>query len=350
MKMYKKVLLFTIFVILFYVFWKLIAQKIVVRNNTENFSFFTTPDTQLDSLKSTTPIKLLTTNTEIYNLPLKEYYIKASYNTALTGRYINTDMVKYVISRGCRFLDFEIYLIDDKIYVGSSSDVNSKTLDTENSILVDKIFSVIISNAFTSGTTPNNGDPLFINLRIKTKTEKAYKELAKTISHNFKTKLHDGIITNTTLLSDIMGEVIIVIDKTINPDYATTSKCNSEKNCTNLTNLVNLESGSEDLFMQHHSDMMAQYGIPIYTMNDNMTTTVKNMYLISPDYGSKAASNPEYISFIKKYACQITPYRFYYKDAGLKEYEGFFDDNKSAFVTLANAITYFEKNSEENAD
>jgi hypothetical protein len=135
--------------------------------NTETFTFFTTPDTQLDSLKSTIPIKLQTTDTKIYNLPLKEYYIKASYNTALTGRYINSDMVKYVISRGCRFLDFEIYLIDDKIYVGSSSDVNSKTLDTENSILVDKIFSVIISNAFTSGTAPNNGDPLFINLRVK---------------------------------------------------------------------------------------------------------------------------------------------------------------------------------------
>lgn len=347
MKLYKKVLLFIIVAILFYVFWKLIKKNITLSPKTETFSFFTTPDTQLDSLKNTTPVKVLTTNTKIYNLQLKEYYIKASYNTALTGRYINLDMVKYVISRGCRFLDFEIYLIDDKIYVGSSSDINAKTLDTENSVLVDKIFSTIISTAFTSATAPNNGDPLFINLRIKNKTEKTYKELAKTISYNFKAKLHKGIIKNTTKLANIMGKIIIVIDKTINPDYAAASKCNNEKKCVNLTNLVNLESGSEDLFMQKRGDMMAQYGIPIYTMNDNMTTTVKNMYLISPDSGSKAASNPEYISFIKKYSSQITPYRYYYNDAGLKEYEGFFDDNKSAFVSMANAIKYFDKNSEE---
>ena len=30
------------------------------------------------------------------NLPLREYCIKSSYNTALSGKYLSTDMIKYV--------------------------------------------------------------------------------------------------------------------------------------------------------------------------------------------------------------------------------------------------------------
>ena len=33
--------------------------------------------------------------------PLREYCIKSSYNTALSGNYTSTDMIKYVLGRGC---------------------------------------------------------------------------------------------------------------------------------------------------------------------------------------------------------------------------------------------------------
>ena len=42
------------------------------------------------------------------DLPLKEYCIKASYNSAVSGNYVNKNMLKHVLSRGCRFLDLEI--------------------------------------------------------------------------------------------------------------------------------------------------------------------------------------------------------------------------------------------------
>ena len=33
--------------------------------------------------------------------PLREYCIKSSYNTALSGNYTSTDTIKYVRGRGC---------------------------------------------------------------------------------------------------------------------------------------------------------------------------------------------------------------------------------------------------------
>lgn len=346
MKFYKKALLVLITLILFYVFYGIINKK-----KGEGFSFFTTPDSQITSLQSTKQVKIQTMNTTFTSLPLKEFYIKASYNTALTGRYINKDMVKYVLSRGCRFLDFEIYLVNDKVYVGASSDINSKTLDTENSILVDTIFNTIMTNAFTTQTSPNNGDPLFINLRIKTTDPTTYSHLAKSIDYNLKEKLYGKPVTKETKLSAIMGSIIIIVDKTINPDYVIAARCpEKKKHCIDLNTKVNLESGSEDLFLQRYSDLTGQYGIPIYTMNDNMRTNVQNMYLVLPDYGTKSMENPDYIPLIKKHGSQITPYRFYNNDNGLKKYEDFFDDNKAAFVSMAQGLRYINKDTEKNAE
>ena len=44
-------------------------------------------------------------------LPIKDYCIKSSYNSATTGKTVNKKMIQYVLSRGCRFLDFEVFYI-----------------------------------------------------------------------------------------------------------------------------------------------------------------------------------------------------------------------------------------------
>lgn len=333
MSIYKKILLAITGMILFYVFFKLLSGK------QEGLTFFTTPDTQLSSLQNTTPVKIQSIGPVMYNLPLKEYVIKASYNSALTGKYINAEMVKYVISRGVRFLDFEVFLIKDKVYVGATTDTNVATLDTENSILVDKIFNTIMTNAFSSGKCPNSSDPLFINLRIKSTDHDAYKKLAKMIDFNFKSRVYDKKVTKETLLSEIMGKIVIIVDKTINPDYVKAARCKpGEKHCIDLNNHINLESGSEDLFLQKYGQLMEQYGIPIYTMNDNMRTNVQNMYLILPDSITSAKNPPNYINILQKYGSQIVPYCFYNNDTGLKQYEEFFDNNKAAFIPLSKVM------------
>jgi len=309
----------------------------------EGFIFVSSPETELNSLKKADDVLIQNTNVKVYNLPLKEYCIKASFNTAYTGQYINTDMVKYVISRGCRFLDFEVYMVDGKPCVGYSTDEDNTTLDTQNSILLDSVFNSVVSNAFTSDVCPNSADPLFINLRIKSDDPTVYKEVAKVVEMDLKPKLKIGQVGKETKLSDIMGKIVLMVDKTINYDYKKLAVCQpNDKNCIDLTPYVALESGSEDLFLVKYEDIVKQYGVSIQIKNDNMHTNIQNMLFILPDYDTMTENNPNIYELIKEYGTQIVPYSFYHSDSELDEYEKFFDYHKTAFVPLSNAIKYMD--------
>jgi len=310
----------------------------------EGITFFSSPETEIASLKTDKDVKIQNTNVKAYNLPLKEYCIKASYNSAYTGRYINTDMVKYVISRGCRVLDFEVYLIEGRPCVGVSTDEDSVTLDTENSILLDRVFTTIMTNAFTAIGCPNYEDPLFINLRIKSKDPSVYKEVAKVVEVDLKPKLLVGPVTKETKLSEIMGKVVLMVDKTVNYDYKNLSKCDpNEQHCFDLKTYVSLETGSEDLFLVKYENIITQFGLPIYIMNDNTKTNIQNMIFIKPDYDTTNNTNPNYLDLVKEYGAQIFPYSFYHKDAELVGYEKFFDDHKTALVPISSALKYLDR-------
>jgi hypothetical protein len=77
----------------------------------EGFSIFGDAITnEINSCKNdSTPVGISNILSGNANLPLKEYVIKSSFNTAVTGLYLNLSMIRYVLSRGCRFLDFEVY-------------------------------------------------------------------------------------------------------------------------------------------------------------------------------------------------------------------------------------------------
>ena len=75
-----------------------------------------------------------TSSSRNLNLPLREYCIKSSYNTALSGKYVSTDMIKYVLTRGCRFLDFEIFYVDNGPCVAYSVDPTFVTVTSKNTI------------------------------------------------------------------------------------------------------------------------------------------------------------------------------------------------------------------------
>ena len=161
------------------------------------------------------------------NLPLREYFMKASYNTALTGSYINTDMVKYLLSRGCRFLDFEIYSINDIPYVSYSTDPTFAT-QTENTVLLSDVLTTIAQSGFMA-PSPNPKDPLFIQFRIKTTISELYSQIAMSLSKNLGSRLYNGEVNGSTLLSKLLGKIIIIVDKSTSPNYYKYSNCNDQK-------------------------------------------------------------------------------------------------------------------------
>lgn len=310
MEFLKQILITIIILLIIYLIWRLIKKSNENKQYVESThtsikegllglgSIISTPDSELESLKSKEPIKILTVKPELTNLPLKEYCIMGSYNSAITGKYVNLDMVKYVLSRGCRFLDFEVFYINnkksndiDELYTPVVSyvlDKNFKNLETENTVLLDKVLVAAVANGFSSNS-PNNGDPLFIQLRIKpTKVDKTeyssfsddnayqdnfkknevlkkdfYRAVAKSVDYALKSKLYNGEVTQETKFADLMGKVVLIIDKTLEPKYKDYCSCNlTEQNCYDLTKYVNMESGGINLFLLQYNEILKQYTSP----------------------------------------------------------------------------------------
>jgi len=364
MNLIKKLLLIVILVLFTYVLWRLLRKRVELQREIakEGFSipfFGSASENELSNLKNTNTV--LIQNSHNNELPLKEYCIKSSYNTALTGNYINLDMISYVLSRGCRFIDLEIFYIGQTTIdiknlsttkytaqVAYSTDNTFTTINTENSILLDQVLTTIVTNAFSS-PSPNLNDPLFINLRVKSNNYDVYKAIAASIDNTIKEKLYTDKsnvaipVKNSTKLSEIMGKIVICIDKTIDRSYKSHTSCNDIKGkCYDLTKFINMETGSEDLNLLRYSEVMDQCTIPIEIKNDNKSTTVKTMKYVIPNTKNDNSYNPNINDFIIKYSAQIPAYRFYKNDKQLRIYEDFFDENGTAFVPLAKAITYFK--------
>jgi hypothetical protein len=372
----KRLLIAVTLIIFLVIIWRLIIIRINLKNDmVEGFNpitslFSSSTDAEVSSLESTSKVTLGNADgTAGYYLPLKEVCIKASFNSASSGNYISPTMLQYVISRGVRFLDFEVFYISSdgtengvfKPMVATSTDPTFMALSSENSVLLDTILTSAVANAFSS-PCPNYSDPLFINLRIKSNNPDIYKAVAASIDSSIKNKIYVNQdasasyiannmtsqkamrVTKDTTLEKIGSHVVLSIDKTIFPNYVNYCSCDGSTadHCYDLTKYTNIESGSENLQL-----ILYNYLSPVPTIQLSDTahrTSVKTLTMTIPDnlyLINKANNNPNYSDCILRYGCQLAPYRFYQNDGALEKYETFFNDHRSAFVPLASAITYY---------
>lgn len=385
----KKILLLLVFIIFLYVLWQLIILRINLKKElnkplTENFQeglslsssslFSSNEKNELSTMTSTFPILIKNMN-KTKNLKLRDYCIKSSYNTAVSGNYVSTDTISYIISRGVRYLDFEIFYIDLNVLnnnnissianyepvVGYSTDSTYVQLNTLNIILLQDALTTAISKAFIS-STPNNQDPLIINLRIKSNNQDVYSSVAKCIDNNIYSNLYvdpndsyvinDGEKANTrnvakkitkdTRIFDIMGSLIISLDITYFPNYENAiCEIKSDNTCKYLLhNYINIENGGSDMILSIYDYLINKTTI---VPNKDGTTNIDNIYVAVPN-PKLNNSNPSFGDLLLKFGYPIIPYQFYLFDSELEDYEKFFNDNKSAFVPLADSITYFKRN------
>ena len=355
MQFYKKILILLIIVIFTYILFRIFQKRfhIIHKINSQEKEGFISPsatneEIELELVTNKENVTINSINDVDTNLRLNQFIIKASYNSAFTGNYINNDMIKYVLSRGCRFLDFEVFYIKNKPFVAYSTDSSYKTIDSKNQILLNDILTTVVSNAF-SDNSPNNRDPVFVHLRVKSNDNNIYKDIAKSIDATLKDKLYFNTkIDNDTKLTDIMGKVIIVMDKTINYKYNKYTSCaENEENCYDLTKYINIESGGDLLGLQRYTTVLNQKINPPYIHDDNITVSANRIHMALPDYDTTNTSNPNYGVFVRDYGYQIVPYRFYKKDKELSNYEDFFNDNKYGIVPISKAIRHYEKLKEE---
>ena len=323
-------------------------------NTVEGLELFGTPEGEYNSLiepESTSIVSLppdhfYISDNDYKKQVLKDYVIKSSYNSAITGKHVNIDMVKYLLKRGVRLLDFEVMLIDGSPMIAYTNDKNLETINTDNTLLLDNVFSMLASSAFTS-PTPNVKDPLFIHLRIKSGDDNTlYKLVAKSIDSTLKRKLYSGKVTQDTHIKDLEGKIVIIVDKTINRNYSENAKCSPrEKNCYDLNTYINLESGSDELFLNTYSELLGlSYDNIRVEDKCALCTSTKNMKMALPNTINTNTKNPDIDDFILNYGSQFVLYKFYSKDDELEKYERMFDDNKGGIIPLAYTMDYLKKN------
>jgi hypothetical protein len=291
----------------------------------ETFEVFATKEGEMTKFNiNETPQNTVGTITNFSsqnNLSLKEYCIMSSRNTAKSGSYMNTEMIKYVLSRGCRLLDFEIYEFNGAPHVAYSTDGDSQYIETKNKILLDDALKTVAQFGFTA-PSPNPTDPLFIQLRIRINkiTDNMSKIIAMTVRDNLGQRLMSGKVTKWTPFFSLKEKIVIILDR--------------ENQTSHIT--PNIVGNSNELSADSYDNVLALTPTPPIINADNLRTNIKSLTMTFANDG-----NPQQLNkLITRHATQFICYNF---SENTSEYETVFNDNGSAFVPFSQMIPYIQK-------
>ena len=280
------------------------------------------------------PIHTINIGNQQFSNNLRDYYIKTAYNCCSAGTnkndFVNVCALKKCISQGVRCLDFEIYSVDNVPVVAVSSQNAFDVKETYNSVSFANAMGIISEYAFSGSTCPNPGDPLLIHLRIMSSNKPIYDIMANALLNTLSRRLmgkkysyeNNGQNLSQIPLRDIMGKVIIIVDKS-NPLFSETL----------LNEYVNIASNSVFMRALRFHDVK-------YTpdMQELIEFNKKNMTIVLPDL-SISSKNPS-SSLSINYGCQLVALSFQSYDSSLEYYNEMFDTAGSAFVLKPIELRY----------
>jgi len=269
---------------------------------------------------------------------LRDYYIKSAYNAFNPDKFKNStvsmDAFLYVIARGCRFIDFEVFSVDNEPVIASSSVNSFNYKETYNHIPVSDAFEVLGSYVFSGSKCPNPGDPFIIHMRLMSRNITMYDKLAKIISQSktmarnllgpkYGREYQSKDLGNEPLL-DFKGKIIIMVDGT-----------NQVYRNTNLFELINMSSNT--MFLSKYTYFgVKNVGDPQAFKDANK----KNMCLVIPDKGGRPINNGHNGPYT--WGCQIAAMCFQEeaRDEKLKAYEDKFASVGYAFILKPEDLRY----------
>jgi len=259
-----------------------------------------------------------------YNL--LDYYIKTAYNCCSGGSYKNDFVsicaLKNVIKQGVRGLDFEIYSVNDKPVVSTSTDPSYYIKETFNSVDFGEALQTIINYAFSGSTAPNPEDPIILHLRIKSNNQKIYTYMANLfeandtyfLGKNFSYE-NQGLNLGLTPLLQLSGKIVVIVDR-INTTFQENQ---------NFLEYVNMASDS--IFMR----ALPYYDVKFTPdLSELVEYNKKSMTIAFPDKGINPV-NPSAM-VIREAGCQMIAMRYEFIDNYLEENTAFFDSAGYAFV------------------
>jgi hypothetical protein len=279
-------------------------------------------------------IRPLNLNDNACKYKFLDYYIKTAYNCCSGGSYKNDFVsvcaLKNVLKQGVRGLDFEIYSIDNKPVIATSTEASYYIKETFNYVDFEDALKTIINYAFSGSTAPNPTDPIIIHLRIKSNNQKIYTALGKlflTYDRYFLGKEfsfeNQGKNLGLMPLLDMCGKIVVIVDR-INTAFLENNQ---------FLEYVNMTSDS--IFMR----ALSYYDIKFSPdLSELVDYNKKAMSISFPDKGVNP-SNPNAM-IIREAGCQMIAMRYEYIDNYLEENTAFFDESGYAFVLKPARLRY----------
>ena len=272
-----------------------------------------------------------------FSFKLFDYYIKTAFNACSGGSYrnafVDTCNLKAVIKQGVRCLDFEIYSLNNKPVVATSTEDSFYIKETFNYVPFagesESVMEIINNYAFATGTCPNYTDPLIIHLRIKSANVAIYDEMATIFSNYDKMLGPDYSWVNTgkniglVPLLELKNKIILIVDRT-NTTYLESKK---------LLEFINLTSNSVYMRKYHYYDIVNNPDVIELTDYNR-----SNMSIVLPDKESNPP-NPSGL-LCRNYGCQMVAMRYQYVDDYLMENAAFFDNAGTAFALKPPLLRY----------
>jgi hypothetical protein len=266
---------------------------------------------------------------------LNDYYIKTAYNACSGGSYkndyVNICNLKAILKQGVRGLDFQVFSVDNKPVVSTSTQDSIYIKETYNSVSFSDVMDVIQNYGFSGSTAPNYTDPIIIHLRFNSNNQKMYSNLANIFKSYDSLMLgsqysfeNDGLNLGRQPLLNFKNKIILIVDKTNNSFLQ-----NQE-----FLEYVNMTSNS--VFMR-----ACRYNNDVVNNPDATELTEynkTNMTIVLPD-NSISPANPSAL-LCRTYGCQMVALRYQYVDNFLEENALFFDGVGYAFVLKPANLRY----------
>lgn len=384
MVLYKKILILFIIIIAIYVLMRLFYRRRVLlqSQNVVKWGGESPLDPpQYDKFSNYKSIEGYTnTNTNIIipqNLTLNNYFVKSSYNSCFNSNSVinpfSVDILKNVLAKGYRFIDFEICKIagidDNPIQVCiNSTYIDESNQNSSNTFPLIDAVKTIISYGLTMSDTgaTNYYEPLFIHIRIK------HGDMIDASKSEFYKNIND-ILYNTTNTADKvdLGNFIYPLNMVINSGKTNGEKLSrvtlskiisSNKKCFIILDITNLNSIYTTYFTPAKNVITSGFNtgsIPLYKydeirakqnfftltdssglsinerqININTDNTInKTTFNISIPSTKYESINYYPYDLAKKYGIQFTTMNFAVNDEGLQKYNYIFNSNNNNKIT-----------------
>jgi hypothetical protein len=276
-------------------------------------------------------------NSANFKFMFRDYYIKTAANCCSTGNMknsmVSTCTLRNVIKDGVRGLDFEIYSVDNKPVVGTSTIDKYTVKEVYNSVHFKDAMGVINNYAFSRGSCPNPEDPIIIHLRFMSKNREMYENMAeilkeyehKLLGSRYQFENHYENFGETPLLK-LKGKIVIVV-------------CNENRFYRDVKpfyKYVNVASGA--MFMRFlTNDKMRN----VPSLAELIKYNKKNMTIVVPDR-QDGAPNPGSVAS-RKMGIQLTALQYQKNDTSLQEMRQFFNRANTAFVLKPEELRYVQR-------